>query len=59
MIQAIESDPDNYEYWLQFADYYRQAKLRDDARVLYRFIEKYAPEASDLRAKASRTLREM
>ncbi len=59
MCQAIESDPDNYAYWLQFADYYRQAKLRDDARVLYRFIEKHAPEASNTRAKASRALREM
>ena len=59
MVQAIESDPENYGYWLQFADYYRQAKLRDDARVLYRFIEKYAPEASEVRAKASRALREM
>lgn len=57
--EAIELEPDNFDHWLMLADYFRRVRLPDDARVLYRHIERHAPPMSEPRSRASRALRQL
>ena len=57
--EAIELEPDNFDHWLMLADYFRRVRLPDDARVLYRHIERHAPPTSEPRSRASRALRQL
>lgn len=56
-IEALCLAPDNYDYWLELANFYRLEGLVDDARVLLRYVENTAPKTSDAYQRAARELR--
>jgi tetratricopeptide (TPR) repeat protein len=59
LVEAIELAPLQFGAWLALADYYQALGRRDDARVLLRYIEKYAAAGSPDAQRASKTLRDL
>ncbi|MCX7625957.1 MAG: serine/threonine protein kinase [Candidatus Sumerlaeaceae bacterium] len=58
-IEAVCLAPDEYEYWLELANFYRSEGMLDDARVLLRYVEENAPKTSTTYQQAARDLRSL
>lgn len=58
-IEALCLAPEEYQYWLELANFYRSEGMLDDARVLLRFVEENAPKTSAAYQQAARELRSL
>ncbi|MBX7244724.1 MAG: serine/threonine protein kinase [Candidatus Sumerlaeaceae bacterium] len=59
LISAISHDPENFQYWLALARYYRQTGYLDDTRVLLNHIARIAPADSEERKSAATDARQL
>ena len=59
LISAISREPENFQYWLVLARYYRQTGYLDDTRVLLNHIARIAPPDSEERKSATMEARQL
>lgn len=59
LMDAVELDPENYDYWFALANFYSLLGMRDDARVVLRYIEDVAPRTSEAYRRATQELRRL